>query len=145
MTRSARLKPILKIAEKREHYAALDMARAQQQLRYYEDKLEQLKSFRNDYNQKMSQSDRSGQTANSLNEMFRFMRQLDEGIAVLERQILQQKQQNLQDESIWREARLRTDALDNLMSRFAFQETSYVLDLEANELDDRTSPKKTTG
>lgn len=139
MTRTQRLQPLLKIAERKQQDTAIGVAKARKRLHHYEQKLHQLISFRDDYHNRLQELSAQQQQASSLNEFYRFMRQLDAGIAGLKRQILQQQQQNRLDESSWREAKRKVDSLDRLINVLKLQESNYLLELEQNELDEHSS------
>ena len=141
MNRAARLKPIIKLAEQKQRHAAIDMISARKQLMSCEDKLAQMKTFRTEYNEKLADTTNPGRSSTNLNELHRFIRQLDEGIAALERQILQLKTQKSSEETAWRDARARADALEKLKTRINLQEISQLLEFEELEVEDNNRVK----
>lgn len=138
MGRSKRLSPVLRVAENREKKAAQVVARARQRLHYYEDKLNELKSYREEYSQSLNTGLFVAMTAPQLREYQNFIRQLDEGIRQLSEKIEGQKQINLRDEKQWISAKQRTDSLDKLIDKLQDMERNFQENREANEIDERS-------
>lgn len=142
MSRSKRLSPVLKLAENKEKTAALAMARARQQLHYYENKVNQLRAYRDEYSQSLIQGRAKSMSAIQLQEYQNFIRQLNEGITLLSKKIEEQKSMTLQDEKSWISAKSRTDVLDKLVLKLNWMDKKFHNNREANEMDDRSQHSK---
>lgn len=142
MTRSKRLSPVLKIAESKTLYAARAVAESRRQILHYEQKLNELLSFRNEYRQRLRSSHSSTTSAIRLREYQQFLQQMNEGIKVLSEQVEQLKNNGEQTESKWRKAKYRTDALDKLILKLEGMEENLQLNRESNEVDERSQRSK---
>lgn len=140
--RSKRLHSVIKHAENREKYAALAMARTRKQLRYYENKLEELRNYHAEYRRTINLEKVSGISTPQLQEYQYFMKQLDEGINQLSRKVLEQKRLKSNDEKSWINARQRTDSLDKLVCTIKSLEKKFRENRIANELDDTAQHTK---
>lgn len=142
MTRSKRLSPVLKLAESKERDAVQVMAKARQRLNHYEEKLNELRKFHEEYSNAYRHSQSGVISATQLLETQKFLRQLDEGIAVMSEKVTGQKQLNLRDEQQWLLAKNRTDALDKLITKIQSVERNIRDNREANEVDERSQHQK---
>lgn len=141
MTRSKKLAPVLRLMEKKEKSAALVMAQARRKLQYYEEKLEELRCYRDDYNQSMRSGQLHTMSANQLREYQAFMHQLSDGINLLAEKVEGQKQIKKRDEKLWISAKQNTDVLDKLIVKIKWMERKFANNLEAIEIDEQTSQK----
>ncbi len=142
MTRSKRLSPVLKLAESKERHAVQVMAKARQRLNHYEEKLNELRKFHEEYSNAFRYSQSRVISATQLQETQKFLRQLDEGIAVMSEKVTGQKHLNLRDEQQWLLAKNRTDALDKLITKIQGFERNTRDNREANEVDERSQHQK---
>ncbi len=142
MTRSKRLSPVLQLAETHERSAAQSMAQTRQRLHYYEEKLAELCGFRKEYTNSLRTGHANIISASQLQQYQSFLRQLDEGIAVMSERISGQKQLNTRDEQQWLMAKQRTDALDKLVLKLQGLERNLRENQEANEVDELSQRKK---
>lgn len=139
MARSKRLKPILRLAERKEINAAHTMAEARRRLHYYEEKLAELRSYRTDYGISVSKEGGSTMSVTQLREYQAFIHQLNEGIAMLAEKIEGQRQLKQRDENLWITAKKNTDVLDKLIIKLKWMERKFTVNREADEIDERSS------
>ncbi len=142
MTRSKRLSPVLKFAESKERHAVHVMAKARQRLNHYKEKLNELRKFHKEYSNAFRHSQSRVISATQLQETQKFLRQLDEGIAVMSEKVTGQKHLNLRDEQQWLLAKNRTDALDKLITKIQGFERNMRDNREADEVDERSQHQK---
>ena len=136
MVRSKRLSPVLKLAETDERNAAQSMAQTRQRLHYYEEKLSELCGFRKEYENSLRADQTHITSTSQLQQYQSFLRQLDEGIAMISEKISSQKQLTSRDEQQWLITKQRTDALDKLVLKLQGVERNLRENREANELDE---------
>lgn len=142
MTRSKRLSPVLKLAESKERNAVQVMAKTRQRLNHYEEKLNELRKFHEEYSNAYRHSQSGVISATQLLETQKFLHQLDEGIAIMSEKVTGQKQLNLRDEQQWLLAKNRTDALDKLVVKIQSVEKNIRDNREADEIDERSQHQK---
>ena len=137
MTRSEKFSSVLRIAESKKHDAARVAKKTNQILNEYEEKLGELRGFRDEYTlgaRAVSQS----MTAKQLQERQKFIQQLDEGINILTNKVEGQRQNSEVDKQAWLDAHKYSDAMDKLMGKIKKTEERLDESREANELDDRS-------
>lgn len=137
MTRSQRFSSVLRIAETKKRNAARISVKATQKLNEYEKKLDELRSFRNEYTFG-AHAGSQRMTANQLQERQLFLRQLDEGISILSNKVNGQKQSSDMEKQIWMDALKHSDAMDKLMAKIRKIEIDLVETREDSEVDDRS-------
>ncbi|MFT5134848.1 MAG: flagellar FliJ protein [Gammaproteobacteria bacterium] len=141
MTRSEKFSPVLRIAESKKRDAARAAVKANKKLQEYENKLNELRSFRLEYS---VDKNVVGQlvTTNKLQDRQNFIRQLDAGINIMEKKIEGQKQNSDLDKQAWLDAHKHVDAIDKLVGKIKKIETNMSELREDNELDDRSQHRK---
>jgi flagellar export protein FliJ len=141
MIRSQKFSSVIRIAETKKRDAARVAVKAKQKLQEYEQKLNELRSFRSEYT---INARASGQvmTANQLQERQKFIRQLDEGIKILSNKVDGQRQSSALEKQAWLDAHKHNDAVDKLMGKIRQVEINLGETREANELDDRSQHRK---
>lgn len=136
MTRSDRLKPMIKIAASHEKEAARLLGAQQRLLDQYETRLGELLSYRKEYREEFQQSGKEGIKASKMHDYQSFLQRLDVGIAqqrlIIEQTITGYEQQKKN----WQSKRSRTQALDKTVERFKKQEDYEENRKEQKELDD---------
>ena len=141
MNRSEKFSSVLRIAEIKKRDATRIAVKAKQKLHEYEQKLNELRSFRNEYTLNAWAGGQT-MTANQLQERQKFIRQLDEGIKILTNKVKGQRQSSAVDKQAWLEAHKHSDAVDKLMGKIRKIEVDLGETREANELDDRSQHRK---
>lgn len=136
MTRSGRLKPIVKIAESHEKEAARLLGAQQHLLDQHETRLGELLSWRKEYRDQFQQAGKEGIKASKMHDYQSFLHRLDFTITqqrqMIEQAILGYEQQKQN----WQGKRSRTQALDKTVERFKKQEQHEADRKEQKELDE---------
>lgn len=132
--RAKRLKPLLKIASRKEENAANTLASSNQELKSHQEKLEQMKQYRNEY---ANNSTASSITAGMLRDKQQFIQQIDQAIELLEQQIRQQHLKISSDQKSWLQAKQKTDAYDKVIEKIQLTEQNINDEREQREIDDR--------
>ena len=138
--RAERLKPLLKLASRKEEKAVKQMAASQQDLNSFTDKLSQMKSYREEYQKKLEHSTIS---ASMLRDKQQFIQQIDQAIDLLEEQIKQQQSRLYNDQAKWMEAKQKTDIYDKVVEKIQQTEKMIQDERELRELEDRVCMVKT--
>lgn len=141
MTRSQRMKPVLRIAQSRKLDAARGVARTSHKLREYENKLAELRGFRDEY---ARQGRTDGQLLQplALREGQKFIRRLDAAMDILRRKVAGLKQSSAMDRQVWMDACKHTDSIDRLLGRLRDMETGRRETRADNEIDDQAQYRK---
>lgn len=138
--RAKRLQPLLKIASKKQDNAATILASSNNELKQYQDKLEQMRQYRSEYNNEISSSTISIQL---LRDKQQFIKQIDQAIEMLQQQIEQLKLKAAHDQSNWLQAKQKNDAYDKIVEKIEITEQKIQDEREQREIDDRVCKIKT--
>lgn len=137
MTRSHRLRALLRVAEAQEQQAARILGEAQQLLQQQQHQLGEMSDYREEYAQRFHSVGQSGVSAQQLQQLQSFLAQLDRAISQQEQRLQQRLQQLEQKRNGWLAARGQLKALDKLHQRFQQEERCLADRREQAELDDR--------
>ncbi len=137
MTRSKRMKPVVKVAEGREQAAARVMGEAQRQLQAQEDKLQELITYRAQYTEQFQVSGGAGLGAARLQDYRVFLSRLNQAIEQQHVRIAQCQQDCERQRSNWMATRTRSQALDKVVERYQREERRADDRREQNETDER--------
>ena len=136
MTRSDRLKPMVKIASSHEKEAARLLGEHQRLLDQYETRLGELLSYRKEYRQQFQQAGKEGIMASKMHDYQSFLQRLDI-VITQQRQIIEQAILGYeQQKKNWQARRSRTQALDKTVERFKKLEQRENDRKEQKELDE---------
>ncbi|MDH5436797.1 MAG: flagellar export protein FliJ [Gammaproteobacteria bacterium] len=136
MTRSDRMKPIVKIAESHEKEAARLLGAQQRLLDQYETRLGELLTYRKEYREQFQQSGKEGIKASKMHDYQSFLQRLEIAIGQ-QRQVIEQTIAGYeQHKKNWQNKRGRTQALDKTVERFKKQERYEEDRKEQKELDE---------
>ena len=138
MTRTERLKPVVQHTDKKEQEALQEVARCQGLLEIEESRLDELKRYKNEYLQN-NQQDARIYSAVELQELNRFLDQLDDTIARQEAVIQQHQQQLEKQRTIWKSVRVEARAMKKAVEKLQRQESRMQERKEQKELDDITT------
>ncbi|MDE1164303.1 MAG: flagellar export protein FliJ [Pseudomonas sp.] len=131
-SRSARLAPVVEMAEKVERTAVQRLGHFQGQVRLAEAKLAELDRFRHDYQQQWISYGSKGVSGQWLMNYQRFLNQLETAVAQ-QKQSLAWHQNNLENaRGVWQQAYARVEGLRKLVQRY--------ID-EARQLEDKREQK----
>lgn len=122
MTRSKRMKPVVKVAEGREQAAARVMGEAQRRLSEQEQKLEELISYRAQYTEQFQISGGAGLGAARLQDYRVFLSRLNQAIEQQHQRIEHCQQDCERQRSHWMATRTRSQALDKVVERYQREE-----------------------
>ncbi len=122
MVPSDRLKPVRRVAENREREAARSFSDAQRRLKEQEDKLQQLRLFEREYQERFESASRGGMSASQLQEYQSFMAKLQITIRQQEVAVEQSRRENGSRKLHWQEKHTRTQAIGKAMERFRREE-----------------------
>ncbi len=137
MTKSDRVKPIVKVAQNREREAARAFAGSQRVLQEREQRLAEVCRYRAEYLENYQARGRSGMSAQQLRSYRNFLQKLDLAVEQQE-QLVQVAQYELeQQKAHWMEKHVRTRALDNMRARYVTQEQRDAQRVEQKESDER--------
>lgn len=138
MTRSQRIKTIVRLSENRERTAAREFASAQKVLNDYKERLLQLQRYREEY---LDYLKPNGQklTVKLMKERQAFILQIDEGIRMLSEQIRIQETMNSRERDNWLKQKQQLDTMGNIFERFRKAERSIIELREQHHLDEISS------
>lgn len=140
MTKSKRMKPVVRIAETHEQDAAREMGKCRENLDFQIKRLEELESYRGEYSNRLVGT--SGLDALKLQEFQLFMSKLDE--AIRQQKIIVEEAGKQCDVSRgnWIDKRTRTQALNKVVERYQAEETREQLRREQREQDEHAGRVK---
>lgn len=137
MTKSDRVKPIVKIALNREREAARIFAESQRILQESEQRLIEVRRYREEYLENYQTRGRSGMSAQQMRTYRNFLQKLDTAVEQQEQSVQLARSEFAQQKVRWMEKHLRTQALDNMRTRFITQEQRDEQRAEQKESDER--------
>lgn len=137
MSKSERLKPVVKIALQREQRAALALAQAQRQMLERAARLNELRVYRSEYQSQFSASNQDARSALRFADFHAFLQRLDHLIQEQERLHHASKTDFEFKKKAWLILRGKTQALDKAIDRFKHDETLSDARRDQREADDR--------
>lgn len=137
MTRSQRIKKIVKLSENKERTAAREFAAAQKTLKDYKERLELLQSYRHEYLGYLKPGGEA-QSIKTIRERQAFILQIDEGIRLLSEQINVQEDMNSRERDKWLKEKQQLDTMENIFDRFAKAEKQVTEMREQRQLDEHS-------
>ena len=142
MVKSKRFEPIAMLARDSEREAAKALGNALRHLDEQVQRMEQLKSYRSDYNQRLNASGSHGMKGQQLNEYLSFLSKLSTAIEQQELAIHQARQALEEKKRFWFARRGRSKALDAVLDKYIQNERKQLEKREQRELDDRNNRPK---
>ena len=137
MKRSQRLEPVVKVAENREQQAARSLGDSQSALNQAEQRLNELKGYREEYIQRFHANGATGMSAVQMGDYRLFLSNLSRAIeqqtGLVQQAIAVVEQQRQQ----WFSRRGKVKMLGNVVSRFQTDEQRVVDRKEQLEQDER--------
>jgi flagellar export protein FliJ len=137
MTRSQRIKTIVRLSEKKERTAAREFAAAQKILNDYKERLNQLQNYRQEYLVYLKPGGQA-QSIKLIRERQAFILQIDEGIRLLNEQIKIQETMNCHERDKWLKEKQQLDTMENIFERFHKTEQQIVVLREQNQMDEHS-------
>jgi len=137
MKRSQRLDPVVKVAENRKQQAAKALGDSQSALNQAEQRLVELKSYREEYIRRFHANGAVGMSAVQMGDYRLFLsnlsRAIEQQVVLVEQAAAVVEQQRQQ----WFARRGKVKMLDNVVSRFQVDEQRVVDKKEQQEQDER--------
>ena len=137
MTKSDRVKPIIKVAQNRESAAARAFADSQRVFQEREQRLAEVRRYREEYLENYQLQGRRGMSAQQMRTYRNFLLKLDAAVEQQEQLVRVAQSELEQQKARWMEKHVRTQALDNMRSRYVTQEQRDAQRVEQKESDER--------
>jgi flagellar protein FliJ len=118
MTRSERLKPIQRLNMSRENDAARALGHSVQLLQQHEQRLHELRQYRDEYDRQIQELGQNGVIASRLQQMQRFLNNLNLAIAQQQEIVEKARQQQEQQRHSWQRAHNKSQVMDNVAERY---------------------------
>ena len=144
MKKSTRLQPVVKVAENREQQAAKALGNSQTALGQAEQRLTELKQYREEYIQRFHTAGAAGMAAAQMGDYQKFLHKLSMAIEQQVQIVAQATGVVEQKRQAWFQMRGKTKMLNNVVSRYQVTEQRETDRKEQNEQDERSQhlPKK---
>ena len=137
MKKSERLAPLLKLEKNREQEQVKVLADARGKVAEQQQKLQQLKDYRGEYERMVSQEGAQGISATRLQGYYQFLNRLSTAITQQEEQLELVRQQENLAKNQWFEQRGAVKRKDSLIERNVQQERSDEAKREQKMLDEQ--------
>lgn len=137
MKRSQRLEPVVKVAENREQQAAKALGDAQGALAEAQQRLEELKHYREDYIQRFHTAGSFGMSAAQMGDYRLFLSNLSQAIEQQTAMVQQAAAVVERQRQQWFNRRGKVKMLDNVVSRYQADEQRDADRKEQREQDER--------
>ena len=137
MTRSKRLEPIARVADRHEQDAAGRFAESRESLVQQRQRLEEMRSYREEYLGRLAKQGGGGLRASQIKEYQVFLARLDDTIGQLEGMVHAAERAMEQRRNEWLGRRARSKALDGVVDRYRREEDRDSLRREERESDER--------
>jgi flagellar FliJ protein len=137
MKRSQRLEPVVKVAQNREQQAAKSLGDSQSALNQAEQRLEELKGYREEYIRRFHANGAVGMSAAQMGDYRLFLSNLSHAIEQQVELVKQAAAVVEQQRKKWFNRRGKVKMLDKVVSRFQTDEQRVVDKKEQSEQDER--------
>jgi len=137
MTKSKRMQPIVRVADQREHKAAIEMAEFRRFLDAQQARLDELNNYRNDYARHFEEAGRGGMDAARMANYRRILARLNDAIVYQEQRLTGLHNEYEQVRRRWTDTRTRAASLDKVMERYRKEERRAGDRREQGESDER--------
>jgi len=142
MVPSKRFEPVQRIAKSREDNAARELGHSQRRMQEQENKLEELKSYHQEYLDRFAEASRNGMSASQLQEYRAFMCKLETAIDAQKKVVHASHIECSSCKDEWKQKRVRTQALGKVMDRFETTEKKAAESREQKESDEHGQRSK---
>ncbi len=122
MTKSKRMQPVQHVAQGREQDAVHKLGQSQQFLDAQKSKLEELRSYRDQYARDFAESGETGVNATRLQDYRIFLNRLGEAVRQQEALICQCENQHEQTRKQWIKSRTHSQAIGKVVERYQAEE-----------------------
>lgn len=141
MTKSQRMKPVLKIAQARKETAIRELGAAQRHLREQETRLNELHEYRKEYLQQTDVAGGKGINAVRYVHIQHFLNNLNAAIEQ-QRQVVEYAVHICEEKKrFWQEARTKSESLDRVVRHYVRQELHEESRREQKETDEVAQQK----
>ena len=137
MTKSKRLKPIIKIAAEREQLAVKQFLEVQRVHQEREARLAELMSYKEEYQSKFFSSDNTSRSVYQFNDYRAFLQKLDLTIGEQKKLVVASESELQAKREIWLKQREKAQALEKAVERFVDEERAEENKREQNDTDER--------
>lgn len=139
MTRSRRMQPVQRVAHNREQSAVQKLGQSQQYLAAQQAKLDELRSYRDQYTKDFEASGGAGLGATRLRDYRVFLSRLNEAICQQETLLAQCSCQHEETRRQWIQTRTHSQAIDKVVQRFHAEEQRQQERREQKEQDEHAA------
>ncbi len=122
MSSSKRLKPIKQLAENKEKKAAQNLGKSVEYRKLQLNKLAQLRNYRAEYVNSMSQKTQQGMFGDQLQQYHLFLTKLDTAIQHQEQIVAQSEQSLVESQDNWRADSSRANAISSAIDKMKTKE-----------------------
>lgn len=136
MTKSERLKPIQRLNESRENDAARALGQSVQTLQQQEQRLLELRQYRDEYDRQIQELGKNGVIASRLQQMQRFLYNLSQAIGQQQLIVEQARREQELKRQSWQIAHSKSQVLDNVADRYRRDEQYHANKHEQKENDE---------
>jgi len=137
MKKSKRIKPIIRIAENSEHKAAIELGRAQSQLRENLNRLQELLSYEQEYRARFEDTGRRGVSIQTLHGFRSFLEKLETAIEQQKQAVKVAQDLVTHQQKKWFASRDKLKIYGNVEDKFLSEEIRQEERQEQNESDER--------
>jgi flagellar export protein FliJ len=139
MTKSQRLKPIVRLSVSKERDEAAALGRVQQALRDQEQRLDELLRYLDEYRRLLERDGAGGVDAHRLQSYRSFIARLNQTIGYQRQRVEQARREVERQRAAWLAARTRCRSLDKAVERHRHAERRVRARGEQREDDDRAA------
>lgn len=139
MTRSRRMQPVQNVAHNREQSAVQKLGQSQQYLAAQQAKLDELRSYRDQYTKDFEASGGGGLGATRLRDYRVFLNRLNQAISQQEALLTQCSCQHEETRLQWLQTRTHSQAIDKVVQRFDAEERRLQERREQKEQDEHAA------
>ena len=141
MSRSKRLHPVIKLAEKAEQEALTALGQANASWHHDKTQLDDLHQYKADYLQRFRQGEMLMLSAQKMMDLRAFLEQLDQAIKAQQLQVEQSYSVVEYQKGLWMQKRTKTQALQLLVERYQGEELAIALRKEQRDNDEHSTNK----
>lgn len=135
--KSKRMQPVSRIADQRERQAAQAFGEARQAASQLEQRLQDLRAYRQEYLERFEEQGRRGLSGAQVRDFRRFIDQLDRAIAQQEEALSQAHDRLQGSKKEWQTKSTKATAIRNVVNRFRQNEAQASERREQKENDNR--------
>jgi flagellar FliJ protein len=139
MKRSKRLSPVVDIAVKETEAALTKVGQANAAWLQEKQQLDDLHRYKAEYLARFRQGDTLTMSAQKVLELRGFLSQLDQAIAAQQQQVTLCHNQLEQQRDVWKQVRMKEQAMQSLVSRYQTEESQQEAKKEQRDNDERNT------